>query len=81
VILHQGRIVAGRVPAAAHDQPERQQDARHPSSRCHRAHRGTDAVVIVVSEEEGKISLVREGRITRDLDAGVLRTTLQQLVA
>ena len=41
----------------------------------------TDAVVVVVSEEEGKISLVREGRITRDLDAGVLRTTLQQLVA
>ncbi len=39
----------------------------------------TDAVVIVVSEEEGKISLVREGRITRDLDAGVLRSTLQQL--
>jgi len=40
----------------------------------------TDAVVVVVSEEEGKISLVREGRITRDLDAGVLRSTLQQLV-
>lgn len=39
----------------------------------------TDAVVIVVSEEEGKISLVREGRITRDVDAGVLRSTLQQL--
>ena len=40
----------------------------------------TDALVVVVSEEEGKISLVREGRITRDLDAGVLRSTLQQLV-
>ncbi|MBI3769031.1 MAG: TIGR00159 family protein [Deltaproteobacteria bacterium] len=40
----------------------------------------TDAVVIVVSEEEGKISLVREGRITRDLDAGILRSTLQQLL-
>ena len=26
----------------------------------------------MVSEEEGKISLVREGRITRDLDAGTL---------
>jgi diadenylate cyclase len=39
----------------------------------------TDAVVIVVSEEEGKMSLVREGRITRDLDAGVLRSTLHQL--
>ncbi len=36
--------------------------------------------MVVVSEEEGKISLVREGRITRDLDAGILRSTLQQLV-
>jgi len=40
----------------------------------------TDAVVIVVSEEEGKISLVRGGRITRDLDAGTLRGMLQQLL-
>ena len=40
----------------------------------------TDAVVVVVSEEEGSISLVCEGRITRDLDAGTLRTTLQQLL-
>jgi len=40
----------------------------------------TDAVVIVVSEEEGSISLVCEGRITRDLDAGTLRTTLQKLL-
>ena len=36
--------------------------------------------MVVVSEEEGKISLVREGRITRDLEAGVLRSTLQQLL-
>jgi len=39
----------------------------------------TDAVVVVVSEEEGTISLVREGRITRDLDAGALHIALQQL--
>jgi uncharacterized protein (TIGR00159 family) len=39
----------------------------------------TDAVVVVVSEEGGTASLVREGRITRDLDAGALRTALQQL--
>ncbi|MGE0821088.1 MAG: diadenylate cyclase CdaA [Candidatus Binatia bacterium] len=39
----------------------------------------TDAVVIVVSEEGGTASLVREGRITRDLDADALRTALQQL--
>lgn len=41
----------------------------------------TDALAIVISEEEGKISLVREGKITRDLDPGTLRTTLQQLLA
>jgi DNA integrity scanning protein DisA with diadenylate cyclase activity len=39
----------------------------------------TDAAVVVVSEEEGKISLVREGKITRDCDSGTLRATLAQL--
>jgi diadenylate cyclase len=39
----------------------------------------TDAVVVVVSEEEGKISLVREGRLIRDLDASLLRAALQPL--
>ena len=54
-----------------------------PSPSPHRAAIGiseeTDAAVVVVSEEEGKISLVREGKITRDLDAGTLRATLAQL--
>jgi uncharacterized protein (TIGR00159 family) len=40
----------------------------------------TDAVVIAVSEETGSISLVVDGRLTRDLDAGSLRGTLQKLV-
>lgn len=40
----------------------------------------SDAVVIVVSEEDGGISLVVDGRITRDLDAGTLRSTLQKLL-
>jgi uncharacterized protein (TIGR00159 family) len=38
----------------------------------------TDALAIVVSEEDGMTSLVREGKITRDVDAGTLRTTLQR---
>jgi uncharacterized protein (TIGR00159 family) len=40
----------------------------------------TDAVVVAVSEEDGGISLVADGRITRDLDAGTLRSTLQKLL-
>ncbi len=38
----------------------------------------TDAVVVVVSEEDGRISLVRDGRLTRDLDAANLREKLEQ---
>jgi diadenylate cyclase len=81
VVLHQGRMVAAGclLPLTTNPNVSKTLGTRH------RAAIGlteeTDAVVIVVSEEEGKISLVREGRITRDVDAGVLRSTLQQLVA
>jgi diadenylate cyclase len=81
VIVHQGRIVAAGclLPLTTNPNVSKTLGTRH------RAAIGlteeTDAVVVVVSEEEGKISLVRDGRITRDVDAGVLRTTLQQLVA
>jgi diadenylate cyclase len=40
----------------------------------------TDAVVVVVSEEDGRISLVRSGRLTRDLDAANLREKLETLL-
>ena len=40
----------------------------------------TDALALVVSEEDGTVSLVREGKITRDVDATTLRTTLQRLL-
>lgn len=39
----------------------------------------TDAAVVVVSEEEGQISLALEGKLTRALDAGTLRASLAQL--
>lgn len=39
-----------------------------------------DAVVIVVSEQSGKISVVFGGRITRDLEPAVLRKVLQRLL-
>jgi len=40
----------------------------------------TDAVALVVSEENGTISIVHEGKITRDVDPGTLRVTLQRLL-
>jgi uncharacterized protein (TIGR00159 family) len=84
--LHDGAVVIqrGRITSAGCFLPL----TTNPSvskmfGTRHRAALGlteeTDAVVVVVSEEEGTVSLVREGRITRDLDAGALHAALQQL--
>jgi uncharacterized protein (TIGR00159 family) len=81
VIIQQGRVTAAGcfLPLTVNPNVSKTLGTRH------RAAIGlteeTDAVVVVVSEEEGKVSLVREGRIIRDLDAGTLRNTLQQLFA
>jgi len=81
IIIQQGRITAAGcfLPLTVNPNVSKTLGTRH------RAAIGlteeTDAVVVVVSEEEGKVSLVREGRIIRDLDAGTLRNTLQQLFA
>lgn len=40
----------------------------------------TDAVVVVVSEETGTISLVRDGKMTRDLKDSALATALRRLL-
>lgn len=79
VVIRRGRITAAGcfLPLTSNPVVSRSLGSRH------RAAIGlteeTDAAVIVVSEEEGQISLVREGKITRDMDAGSLRTTLAQL--
>lgn len=41
----------------------------------------TDAVVVVVSEERGIVSLVMEGKIQQDLDAQALRVALEEHLA
>lgn len=41
----------------------------------------SDAIVIVISEETGAISLIREGRIVRNLDASHLRDGLHKLLS
>lgn len=81
LIIHEGRIIAAGcfLPLTTNPHVSKTLGTRH------RAAIGlteeTDAIVIVISEEEGAISLVREGRITRDVDAGTLRSTLQKLLS
>jgi diadenylate cyclase len=83
--IHDGALIIqhGRITAAGCFLPLTSNPAVSKTlGTRHRAAIGlteeTDAVVIVVSEEDGKISLVRQGKITRDVDAGTLRTTLQR---
>jgi uncharacterized protein (TIGR00159 family) len=80
LIIHQGRIIAAGCFLTLTTNPF----VSKTLGTRHRAAIGlteeTDAIVVVVSEEEGTISLVREGRITRGMDAGTLRNTLQKLL-
>jgi uncharacterized protein (TIGR00159 family) len=81
LIIHHGRIIAAGcfLPLTTNPHVSKTLGTRH------RAAIGlteeTDAIVVVISEEEGAISMVREGRITRDVDAATLRATLQKLLA
>jgi diadenylate cyclase len=82
--LHDGAVIirGDRIVAAACVLPLTQRDLADSSlGTRHRAAVGiteqNDAVVIVVSEETGIISLARAGRIARRLDGQRLRTILQ----
>ena len=85
--IHDGALVVrkGRVTAAGCFLPlTANPNVSKTLGTRHRAAIGiteeSDAVVVAVSEEDGGISLVVDGRITRDLDAGMLRATLQKLL-
>jgi uncharacterized protein (TIGR00159 family) len=80
LIIQQGRITAAGcfLPLTSNPAVSKTLGTRH------RAAIGlteeTDALAIVASEEDGTVSLVREGKITRNVDAATLRTTLQRLL-
>lgn len=85
-VLHDGAVIIqkGRITAAGCILPLSMNPnlSKNMGTR-HRAAMGlteeTDAVAIVVSEEQGKISLVVAGRLTRDLDTASLRKVLISL--
>lgn len=82
--IHDGAIIiqSGRMTNAGCFLPlsTNPKIARELGTR-HRAGIGlteeTDALVIIVSEETGKISLAMDGKITRDLDRNTLQKVLQ----
>lgn len=84
--LHDGAVVVrqGRITAAACFLPlsEDSSISRELGTR-HRAALGisetTDAVVLIVSEETGVISMAREGKLTRYLDSKTLRSILMNI--
>lgn len=79
IILQKGRIAAAGcfLPLIPDPSVDKGLGTRHRAAIG--LTRETDAVVIVISEEEGNLSLVTEGRIQRNLDADALRRALQRL--
>ena len=79
VLIKRGKVAAARcfLPLTANPRLVKTLGARH------RAALGlteeTDAVVIVVSEEKGVISLAIGGKLTRNLDASGLRRVLYNI--
>lgn len=79
LVIQKGRATAARcfLPLSVDPNLSRALGTRH------RAAVGlteeTDAVAIVISEEEGRISLVAEGKVTQDLDGPQMRSSLERL--
>ena len=79
LVIQKGRLAAARcfLPLSVDSGLSKELGTRH------RAAVGlteeTDAAAIVVSEEQGKISLVADGKVTQDLDGPQLRAALQGL--
>ena len=80
--LHDGAVIIreGRLIAAGALLPLTANPVEKALGTRHRAAIGlteeTDAVVVVVSEERGRISLVEGGRIFKDMESDSLRKTL-----
>lgn len=85
--LHDGAVIIGdgKIKAASCFLPLSQNDSLETElGTRHRAglgvSEGSDCVVVIVSEETGKISLACNGGLTRNLSPAVLKEALQKLL-
>jgi len=78
-ILRQGRVVAAAcvLPLSTAFLADRQLGLRHRAAIG--ATEESDAIVVVISEERGSISIAHNGRIIRNLDAKRLEAVLRAL--
>lgn len=76
VIIHQGRVVAAgcQFPLAESGELDRSLGSRHRAALG--MSQEVEAIVIVVSEETGTVSLANRGRLQRALTMDTLRKTL-----
>jgi uncharacterized protein (TIGR00159 family) len=86
--IHDGALVIqkGRVTAVRCLLPLSTNPRLRPSwGTRHRAALGvteeTDAVALVISEQEGTVTLVVSGKVTENVDGTKLRTTLRELMS
>jgi len=86
--LHDGAVLidGNRIRAAGCVLPLSFNPDLDPSlGTRHRAGLGisevSDAIVVIVSEENGSISIARDGRLIRNLDASMLRDSLHRLLS
>ena len=80
--LHDGAIADDRIAAARCVLPSTEREVPMEFGMRHRAALGaseiTDALVIVVSEERGTISIARKGHISRDISPAHLQVLLRK---
>jgi DNA integrity scanning protein DisA with diadenylate cyclase activity len=80
IVLRDNRILAANVvlPLSEDVVGQRRYGTRHRAAKGMSEH--SDAVIVVVSEETGTISVAHDGRIVSHLNESRLRTMLAQLL-